>query len=867
MGDVTMVLFRSLAVLLIFTAQTSFAQDSDVVDPNKAEISIEQEQKKQNSNSTKGVEKLEVTGSYIRRVDVEGPTPVVTWDKQDFEVAGVDTVSDYLRESPLFGGSTDSGDRNGYFSFRGQHAGSTLVLINGMRLPKLGGPERGFYTGVESIPTNIIERVEILKDGSSALYGSDAMAGVMNFITKKDYDGAEYSTRVNVPEINKGIQQNHSLSFGKNYSRGNWFLSTQFVEQRGYTDLDAKNYYREPTVPLSSQGKINFLDSDGNFVSKLDTRLPCPPNTPDDKCSVDTRGASYIREPKQNIGTLLSSRFDLTSSTNISFVGIYNRQQRKDMGLPTKIDINQLNGKALLNVSQFGSNSLKQQAGTSELAEFSYQPTTEIGTQLTEVVENAYSAQARMESYFLDTWNWNLTGSYSYSVEERNHKRGIIDENGLRGLFANGYDPANVSQNAGAFDSINVVGIEAYQASQTSARFVTSGELFEFHDLYGAGGPVSIAMGTEGQWEMTGDSHDQNLVQTQTNYLLFPNQQGSRTVNSAFTELVAYPLENLELQIAGRFDNYSDFGSVTNPKVSLGFRPSKNVLLRSSWGTNFNAPSVRNMIQRDQYGAEKFTVNQAGDQRYIPTYRYRDPNLKPEQGENYNFGMVIQPNKRWTFSIDQWNFHGTGIIGKLYGSDYSSLLQSVSSEELAKMGATFEKDANGDIISARVPAVFNRGERYIRGLDISVGFSSQIKLFGKVLNSSANMDHTHMLVYKTRNTVGSDYRFLQDLQWKNTMSYSISTKVNSFRVAARSLPGITENTVGKQIRTHTEYDFNYSYKLPFWTASLTLGAKNILNSLPPTFQGGNYVDYNGTSNSYAFQSLGRRYYVGYSQSF
>ena len=90
-----------------------------------------------------------------------------------------------------------------------------LFLINGIRVPKLGGDGRGFYTGVENIPTNIIERVEILKDGSSALYGSDAMAGVMNFITKKDYDGVEYSTRINVPEIGEGIQQNHNLAFGK----------------------------------------------------------------------------------------------------------------------------------------------------------------------------------------------------------------------------------------------------------------------------------------------------------------------------------------------------------------------------------------------------------------------------------------------------------------------------------------------------------------------------------------------------------------------------------------------------------------------------------------------------------------------------
>ena len=127
-----------------------------------------------------------------------------------------------LKKVVFFERSQEGGGREGYFRMHGQHGGNTLVLLNGLRIPKIGQSGRDFFNGVRGIPTNVIDRVEVLKDGSSALYGSDAMAGVINFITRKDYDGAEFSSRVNVPEIGRGIEQNYSMTYGQNFNRGNW---------------------------------------------------------------------------------------------------------------------------------------------------------------------------------------------------------------------------------------------------------------------------------------------------------------------------------------------------------------------------------------------------------------------------------------------------------------------------------------------------------------------------------------------------------------------------------------------------------------------------------------------------------------------
>ncbi len=872
-----------LAMFSIF-ATTTWAQADDVIEASETtQLTIKQEKvekkedEKKEAPSTKNVEKIEVTGSYVRRIDIEGPSPIVTIDSEEFEVAGVDTMTDYMRENPMFSSTSDSGSRDGYFNFRGQHAGSTLVLINGMRIPKLGGggsdPGRGFYTGVENIPTNIIERVEVLKDGSSALYGSDAMAGVMNFITKKDYDGVEYSTRVNLPEIGQGLQQNHTLAFGKSYSRGNWFLTSQFVEQRGFTEKDIGNGYRPgartvsqasehtftPVSQLGEAGPSTFFR--GNCVESSDR--DCPYN--------DTRGIDFVRDPRQNIGTLMSGRYDINSNMSVSMVGMYNRRQRMDYGRPGFINFSRQNDQALLSTNSLTSNKLINQTSGSDQGEVAILPIDEVGPRQIDVLQNTYSAQAKVEGYYLDTWKWDLSGSYAYSMEERNHQNGLVSLNEVRNTIQNSADYQFGGRNTNAFDSARVTGIEGYEASMTTARLFTSGELFDMNSVYGAGGPVSLAVGVEGQWEMTGDVHDASLTQEALNQQFFPNQQGTRTVNSAFMEIVAYPLQSLEVQLAGRSDTYSDFGSTFNPKLSVGFRPNNKILLRSSVGTNFNAPSVRNMIQRDFIQFQDIEVcpdpNNCNE-KTIPVTRYRDPTLRPEEGVNYNFGTVIQPNKNWTFTFDQWNFEGEGMLAARSGFDYSNLYESLGFDDEAlaeQAGVTWERNSSGEIVGARFPSVRNMGTRVIRGIDLNAAFNSPVRLFGRVMKLNARFDQTHMLVRKTKFTEDSEFVNYGDMEWKNTTSLSLNTQRHGYRFAARTLPGDTGNR--GQTRTQTMYDFNYNYRIPWWTASMSFGVKNLFDSRVNIALNRDFIDYTSGFNASQFQPLGRRYYVGYRQSF
>ncbi len=878
--------------LMVFSLFAGAQSDSDVVEADEikqqreAQLTVEESSLKNDDSqpsqtSGQSVERIEVTGSYVRRIDVEGPSPVVTIQKEDFEKAGVDTVSDYLRESAMFTGSSDSGNRDGYFRFRGQHAGSTLVLINGMRLPQLGGDQRGFYTGVEAIPTNVIERVEVVKDGSSALYGSDAMAGVMNFITKKDYDGAEYATRINVPEINAGIQQNHTLSFGKSYARGGWFASTQFVEQRGYTEQDAGNFYQDRSLVngRSSENTVSFFDSaTGGDGTEVDAPGSCPGDASGRDCDTDYRNVDYVRDSRQNIGTLVSGQYEVNSDITVSMVGMYNRRQRTERGRPRFINLGEQAGNERLLVSSLGSPTLQAAADGKSYVELKSLPMDEIGPRNIDILQNAYSAQAKVAGYYLDTWRWDISGSYAYTLEEQFHNNGLVTEAGVTNALQSGWNPLSVGpSNSGALNGAQIQGTEAYEASMSTVRMLTTGELLDMNDVYGTGGPVSVAVGVEAQYETTNDAHDEILIGQVANQNFFPNQGGSRSVNSMFTEFVLYPLNAVEVQLAGRMDSYSDFGETFNPKVSVGYRPSNKVLLRSSWGTNFKAPSVRNLIERDQVGYERLQFCDHSDKdgckrNFAPVTRYRVDELRPERGVNYNFGTVIQPNRKWTFTIDQWNFEGSETFSRLSSGAYSNIYNGLLNRapgsvdtKFNEIGVEFDRDADGNPINVRIPAVVNLGEKTIRGLDINVAFNSPIRLFGRVLRANANMEHTHMLLYEEQTAEVLEPFFRRDLEWKNTMSFGFSTKRHSYRWAARTLAGDTDTDAS--IRTHTEYDFNYNYDLPFWTAQLSFGVKNLLNTRPPVDRGRNFVDFTDGYNSYAFQALGRRYYVGYSHTF
>ena len=273
------------------------------------------------SESEERVEKISVTGSFIKKIDVQGVAPLETINNEEFTKRGAVEIGDVFRETPAFESVYSDG---GNVRFRGQNAGNVLILLNGLRLPKYNG---GYYTSVRDLPTAVIDRVEMLKDSGSATYGSDAMSGVLNFITKQDYEGAEVSAGVSRAEMgSEGMQQTYSATYGKNFSRGNIMGVVQFEKTNAIHELDLGSYDSEgnPTQ------KTSYVTANNTDVAGA--TAGCPGTAPCEPSSILYRQA----RPKNNdISALLTGKYDFDDFT-LSVVGIYNRNKTTALSSPQR---------------------------------------------------------------------------------------------------------------------------------------------------------------------------------------------------------------------------------------------------------------------------------------------------------------------------------------------------------------------------------------------------------------------------------------------------------------------------------------------------------------------------------------------------
>ncbi|MEO8010930.1 MAG: TonB-dependent receptor plug domain-containing protein, partial [Dokdonella sp.] len=224
----------------------------------------------QSEAGTENLETIVVTGSRIRRVDIEGASPVFSIDKADIERSGKLTIGDLIQESPsISGAATNTSVNNGggsgaaTVSLRGLGSQRTLLLVNGRRLQ---------YADVNSIPINMVERIDILKDGASAIYGSDAVGGVVNFVLRKDFQGIEASVDYGISDSDDGERKGVQITIGHTSDRGSLIVGASYNKQDGVgagdRDFSSPSLYNyNGIVNPSGSGSI----PGGRFV--LDRRV------------------------------------------------------------------------------------------------------------------------------------------------------------------------------------------------------------------------------------------------------------------------------------------------------------------------------------------------------------------------------------------------------------------------------------------------------------------------------------------------------------------------------------------------------------------------------------------------------------------
>lgn len=830
------------------------------------------------------LKKIVVTGSYVKQVVTEkSATPLTTVDNTKMLETGSYTVANALRENPIFSGAES------FVAMHGQTSADNLVLLNGLRLPKTAG---GDSVNIDFLPATAIEKVEVLKDGASALYGSEALSGVINIQTKKDFDGINTFVRLTHPEIAADQEAIVGLTYGKNWGKNNILAIFQYRQelplffndtQYGVKDINAAGTLN------SSPG--NVIDSTNAFHRAAD----CPANQIDTsgRCRYDNfAGRNFAFG---NYGSGQSRQY------YSGFLG-YSRKISKDMGFDFTNIISQRNwiataqpriwnfdddtatGGANYSIPSAIANTWGTlQSGSGAPSNFTnpvslrYSAAEELGQTVSERKVLTLTHQAR--SYgALGNWDWEVSGGYGYSFFRDVTVSGEANKQAIHSLMTTinpstsqpYFNPFKTSGNKDDLSSVMIQPWFEHTSDILNPKVVFSGPLFQLNSR-----PVSMAIGAEGQWQKFKWANDDYSLAGLTLNGSASNQDGQRNVGSAFMELVHSPIEPLDVQLALRYDKYSDVGDTTNPKVGLAYHLSKSWTFRASYGTGFKAPDLFSVFKKtitEQLAFRDEVICAANGESdpycnngVYPVTSFGNRNLKPETASHYNIGWVFTPKSNLLLKMDYWSVDGADGLADVIPTTVTRQEQEGS----LPAGIVVNRDSiTNRIISMSHPEKINGAIFKIRGLDFKVEKRGVWKPWNLgTYNTRFEVEHSHVL-YSGGNSFPTDaFRKQYDNNWRNFASFVFAKDKNFSKIMMRTYSAVDVDTglgsgVGKGTTSiFSEFDYHHEYMLSE-KSSLSMGIKNIFDRTPPRLRRG--ILFPADTSAYF---LGRTYYIGYSHDF
>ncbi len=628
-----------------------------------AQSAVAQEQSTEPAADEGAEQTVVVTGTRIRRVDTETANPIFVIDSAAIQNSGVQTVGDLVQQIPSISGAAtnpqvNNGGGNGdsNIELRGLDVARTLVLLNGRRVGVLG--QTTGAVDVNIIPLNLIERVDVLKEGAGAIYGSDAIAGVVNFITKQDFDGAEANVQFGQTSRNDGKHKQIDITYGTSNDRGSIILGGSYNQQDEVSAGD-RSFSRYATYFYGSifnggssrtpTGRIdlpdNLLAGYGNCASGSVTRIEGSAGTsPSDfRCWEDPadrynfQPANLLITPQERGSLFAVGHFDINDKLQFFSEVLYNRTSSgfKLASLPFTAVSDDVVISADNIYNPFGID-FGGVAGLNENAQWRM---TALGQRRNEVITHTSRAVAGLKgSLFGTDWLWE--GSLTYGrMDQNTTTRGYLFKPGLAAAFGpsfiagdgtptcgtptepiSGCTPVNIfnldgTGQADALLTISADYDQTYTYVTRGASLGANGDLFEL-----PAGPLQAAIGAEYQ-KLEGEFDTDYLTQSIAPLFLTcqlaadactADSQGDYNVKELYAE-VHVPLlkdmpavHSLDLTAGARYSDYSLFGNTTNSVFKLEYRPVRDVLARISFSEVFRVPTIYNLYQGPTHDAPTF---------------------------------------------------------------------------------------------------------------------------------------------------------------------------------------------------------------------------------------------------------------------
>lgn len=868
------------------------------------------------------LERVEITGSAIKRLESETALPVQVITREDIAKAGVTTAAELLAKvAANSGGLTDGAsinvggyDQKGFNSanLRGLGTSSTLVLLNGRRMANFASPGDDAGVDLNNIPAAAIQRVEILLDGASAIYGADAIAGVINFITRKDFQGVELSAQAGRTQEGGAGKRTASIAAGYgDIARDGFNVFGVFDAQHtGRLSTSQREFIGELKVPerlghllsgFTSPANIRLTGAQRDHLQEIGftingkpivnrtINLAAPGCAPpanlylpagtggEDACTYDYMGDTELYPKSEKLSFLGRGVVQLPGMHQLYAELALTRAKTYYVGSSARvtglIDYRKVPGLAGTGLDQLIPEDEEDIPTELELR----MRLNEAGRRTSQLA----SEGARFVTGLTGTlagWDYDLGLNHSVNTVRDRDTHGYLLYKELRAGIADGrinpFGPSSAEGKA-LIDSIQVNDeVRHARGTMDSLDLKASKALATL-----AGGELMLALGGELRREKTSFRPSALLMSDNINNDDAPEGGGptsdSRKVQAVYAELLAPFAKDWEAQLALRHDHYQGVGGASSPKLGLRYTPSKQLLLRGSVGAGFRAPSMTDLHRPTVYSATAtlpdpvLCAAEGGDLSVCAdnwdTRRYSNPKLKPERSRQASLGLVFEPNTQWTLSADLWTIKRTKLISEI-GDD-------IILGNLAKYGDLVHRDEDGviDYIELRKD---NRGAQKATGLDLVVDMHGLKTAWGQF---GARLNGTLMLQSKQQTSPGDPFisnlgRFVTDQavqRWRHRLSFDwergpfSATLGNTYYSAyddQNSAINIDDGSIvaANRVKAYSLWDVSAGYQANE-RLQLRAGIQNLANTSPP-FSNQAYYFLSGYDPSYT-DPRGRFFYV------
>ncbi len=856
---------------------------------------------------SESLEEVIVVGSRIPQPQDQA-LPITIITNEQMEQRGYTTVQQVLDDlSHNSGGGFDQQLNFGYtpsasaLNLRDLGVGRSLVLVDGRRVPAfpVGFNGTDSFVDISGIPAGAIDRIEILSDGASAIYGSDAMSGVINVVLKK-HVGTEAAVRYGNTVHGGGAEQRFQFSTGAEAdgSSAAFFLEYYQREALWYSQRDITKSDRLGGVNGPGPGAFSIYGYPGTFFGLTTGPNPAPGcNAIVSSPGVGTSGfCEFDRAPYRQVWPDSSSvsataKFEQRLANNINWFTTLRLRDALTKMQTEPIAYNSYFDSGVFTSAGDANNPVGDDG-------IFYRRLIEFGPQRYDYDVDAYSALTGLQGEFGSSYKWELgLQSARQQVRETAYNRVFNDQMGeaLLGLLDLNGDGANdapldlftaipgyaVTQLGHRTDSVAT-------STLTSADFQVSGDLWSL-----PAGAAQFATVAEYVKEIYDDRRDPEIVAGNVTGLGGTSGHGEREHLALGVELSLPLLSTVNLNVASRYDRYNDkseVGGAFNPRVAIEFRPTSSLLLRASGGLSFRAPDMQRMFGGDVVGFTTLIDTPQciadggtgyGDASVpscvtpiqdVESTTHANIKLKEERGRSFGVGMHWQPTESLSGSIDYFHIRLEDLVNtpdQQYMLDQNALNGSFA-DAIGRAPGCGDPSNPGCLFFMETQAQ-NVAYKKTSGLDVAVDYAMNVSGWGRF---SVGVTGSYLLdvemkesIYRPAVDVLRDGQLGESVRLKGGVQLGWQRGALSTNLFVNHVGAFTplNTALVDRIGSYTTVNASVGYDLP-WQAQLQLGVNNLFDRQPPLdLQNG---DASLTFYHQQFHDVdGAKWYAGYRQKF